>query len=211
MKNPHRILLLSSGSFLASHPDVFEKPFRNMRMVYIPTASKGTGSTEYIERRRKLFKAENYNYTELDLDGKSEQDIREALTGAEVVYVEGGNTFYLLRAVRESGFDKVLPEFLDAGLIYVGSSAGSYIACPTIEMATWKHPGKYDCYGMTDFRAMGLVSILISVHYKDEYRELLKEKFQDAKFPVRILTDEQALLVKGDDVQLIGEGSEVIL
>lgn len=210
-QSSRRILLLSSGSFLATHPKVFEKPFKDMQMVYIPTAAKGATNTDYVERRRQFFKDESYNYTELDLDGKNAEDLLKVLRAAEVIYVEGGNSFYLLKAVRESGFDKILPELLDAGVIYMGGSAGAYIACPTIEMAKWKHQDKYDHYHVDDLYALGLVPFLISVHYKDEYRELLTEKIKNCKLPVRILTDNQAILVQGDDVQLIGEGKEVIL
>ena len=180
-------------------------------MVYVTNAAKGTNSTEYVERRKHLFKDEGYNYTELDLDGKNPKELREALRGAGIIFVEGGNTFYLLKSVRESGFDKVLPDLLDAGVIYMGSSAGSYIACPTIEMATWKHQDKYDRYGLTDFHALALVPFLVSVHYSDEYRELLTEKIRNCKLPVKVLNDKQAILVQGDHTQLIGEGDEINL
>ena len=180
-------------------------------MVYIPTAAKGTSSMDYVERRKRFFKEENYTYTELDLDGKKENALSGALRDAEIIYVEGGNSFYLLKSVRESGLDKVLPDLLDAGVIYMSSSAGSYIACPTIEMATWKHQDKYDHYGMTDFRAMNLVPFLMSVHYNEKYRKLLTEKIKNCKLPVKVLTDTQAILVQGHNVQLIGEGDEIKL
>lgn len=204
-----RILLLSSGSFLADHPQVFDKPFKDMRMVYIPTAAKGASNMDFVERRRQFFKEENYHYTELDLDGKSAGELLAVLRDAEIIYVEGGNSFYLLKAVRESGFDTILPALLDTGVIYMGGSAGSYIACPTIEMAKWKHQNKYDHYHVEDLRALALVPFLVSVHYKDEYRELLAEKIARCSLPVKVLTDKQAVLVQGDDAQLIGEGQEI--
>ena len=205
-----RLLLLSSGRFLESHPRVFEKSFSELKMVYIATAAKGVNDTEYVARRKRLFEKESYHYTELDLDGKNATELSEALRDVEIIFVEGGNSFYLLKSVRGSGFDKILPELLDAGVIYMGSSAGSYIACPTIEMATWKHQDR-NHYGVTDFRALALVPFLVSVHYKDEYRELLTEKIKNCKLPVRVLDDGQAILVQGGDVQLIGEGNEIKL
>ena len=206
-----RILLLSSGRFLENHSKVFDRPFRELKMVYIPTAAKGTSNAEYVSRRKTFLKKEGYDYRELDLDGKNEKELREVLRGVEVIFVEGGNSFYLLKSVRESGFDKVLPDLLDAGIIYVGVSAGSYIACPTIEMATWKDPGKYDRYGITDFRAIALVPFLVSVHYNENYRELLTEKIRSCSLSVKILNDDQAILIQGDTVQLIGEGDEIKL
>lgn len=211
IRTPRRILLLSSGRFLATNPKVFGKPFKDMRMVYITNAAKGVSNKEYVERRKQLFKEEGYNYIEFDLDGKNPEELQEALRGVEIIFVEGGNTFYLLKSVKESGFDKILPDLLDAGVIYMGSSAGSYIACPTIEMATWKHQDKYDRYGLTDFHALALVPFLVSVHYRDEYRELLIEKIKNCKLQVKILDDKQAILVQGNDARLIGEGEEINL
>ena len=85
----------------------------------------------------------------------------------------------------------------------MGRSAGAYVACPTIEMATWKHQDR-DRFGVSDFTAMNLIPFLLSVHYKPEYREILKEKISEVKYPVKILTAEQALLIKDGEVELVG-------
>ena len=49
----------------------------------------------YLERNRVFFKANGYDIEELDLDGKNEKELRKILQDKELVYVEGGNTFYL--------------------------------------------------------------------------------------------------------------------
>lgn len=181
-------------------------------MVHVITASKGATNLEYFERNRAFFKKEGFKSEELDLDGKNEDELREILSKKELVYVEGGNSFYLMKSIRESGFEKVIKELLPKGLIYVGGSAGSYVACPTIEMATWKHQDR-NRFGVSDFTAMNLVPFLLSVHYKPEYRDILKEKISQAqvKYPIKILTDEQALLIKDGEVELIGDQNEVVL
>lgn len=92
----------------------------------------------------------------------------------------------------------------------MGASAGSYVACPTIEMALWKHQDKYDHCGLTDLTGMNLVPFLMSVHYVPEFHDLLKEKTSNSNYLTRILTDEQAILVKDDEVKLLG-GEEIKL
>jgi hypothetical protein len=48
------------------------------------------------------------------------------------------------------------------------------------------------------------------VHYnREKYREKLAENIPTAGYPVRILTDDQALLVRGNDTVLLGDGREV--
>src|SRR3989338_2634333 len=205
------LLLLSSLRLLINGlPPVLGKPWKEFNMAHVITASKGVTGLEYLERNRAFIKKEGYRSEELDLDGKSENELRDILSKKELVYVEGGNSYYLLKSIRESGFDKVVKELLPKGLIYMGGSAGSYVCCPTIEMAAWKHQDR-NRFGVSDFTAMNLVPFLLSVHYKPEYNEILKEKISQVKYPVKILTDEQVLMVTDGEVELIGDQNEVVL
>ncbi len=207
------LLLLSSGSFLEKDiSEVFEKPLREYKLAHIIDASKGKGvnSTDYVDRTRARLKTKGVIFEDIELAGRTEEETRELMKNFDGVFVNGGSTFYLLKVFRESGFDKVIKELLPTGFIYIGASAGSYITCPSIEMAIWKHQDKYDHYGLTDFAGMNLVPFLMSVHYVPEYQELLKEKISQTNYPVKILTDEQAILVKGDSFELLG-GEEVKL
>ena len=207
------ILLLSSGKFLGDNPLVLGKPFKDLKVAVVINATKGKGvsNTDYLERDKSFLKKQDCNFFELDLDGKTESELWKILTNADVVYVEGGSSFYLLKSIKESGFDKVVKKLLPQGLIYMGASAGSYVACPTIEMATWKHQDKYDHYGLTDLTAMNLVPFLLMAHYKPENQELLKEKISQANLPVKILTDEQAIMAQDGSFKLIGKGGEIKL
>lgn len=210
MKNRHTLLLLSSLRFLISGqlPPVLGKPLNQFRVSHVITASKGVNDLAYLERNRGYLHENRFDVEELDLDGKKESELLDILSRKELVYVEGGNTFYLLKSIRESGFENVIRKLLPKGLVYMGGSAGSYVACPTIETSTWKN--KHGRCGVTDFTAMNLVPFLLFVHYGPEHKALLQEKIPLASHPVKILTDEQALLVSDDFVKLIG-GPEVIL
>ena len=63
---------------------------------------------------------------------------------------------------------------------------------------------------MTDFTGMNLVPFLITVHYIPEDEELLRKKIPQANYPVRILTDQQAILVKDEKYILVGDSKEII-
>lgn len=206
------ILLTSSGTFTTDKKlEFLSKPLNEMKMAWVITASKGVDDTSYIQRHKQRMDELGFDYEEIDIEGKNEKELREILNDKEVVFVEGGNTFYLLKCVRESGFDKVIKELIEKGVIYIGASAGSYIACPTIEMATWRHQDEYDRCGVTNFTGLNLVSFLVIAHYAEEYKEIIKEGISKTKYPVRILTDDQALLVRDDEVELVGKGPEIKL
>ncbi len=207
------LLLTSSGKFITSQRglNIFSKPLNRMKMAYISTASKGVDDKSYLEEHKARMKELNFDFKEIDIEGKNEQELREVLAGKEAIYVEGGNTFYLLKAVKESGFGKVIKDLISRGIIYIGSSAGSYIVCPTIEMAAWKHQDRFDRYGLKDLTALNLVPFLITAHYEPEYKEVIKRGIDNTKYPVKILTDQQAILVQDDQVKLVGEGEEIKL
>lgn len=208
------LLLLSSSQFLIENKlsEIFNKSFENIKLAHIFTAAKGKGCVkmEYLEKTKNILKAKGCIVEDLDIDGKNEDELRNILKNFDGVFVNGGSTFYLLKSIRESGFDKVLKELLPEGFIYIGASAGSYVCCPTIEMSLWKHQDKYDHYGMTDLTGMNLVPFLMSVHYVPENKELIKNKISEANYPVRILTDQQAILVKDDEITFLG-GKEIKL
>lgn len=206
------MLLISSSSFLENDfTEILGKPFREYKIAHIINGSKGKGVNDlsYLERTRERFKKQDCYFEDLDLDGKNANELRSILKNFNAVFVNGGSTFYLLKSIRKSGFDEVIKELLPQGFLYMGASAGSYVACPTIEMALWEHQDIYDHSGITDFTGMNLVPFLVTVHYNPEYKELLKEKIPNASCPVRILTDEQAILVKDEEIKFFGEEIKV--
>lgn len=207
--NMKTILLTSAGMNIKEEIlKILPKPANQIKLAHIITASKAEKDIGYLEKDKQIMEEAGFQVEDIDIEGKTEKEIRDLLKNKDIIYVQGGNTFYLLKCVKESGFGKVIKELLDKGVIYIGVSAGSYIACPTIEMAEWKHLDK-NVVGITDFTAMALVPFLVSVHYKPEYKELIKKGIQKSKYPVRVLTDEQAVLIKNGDTKLVGNDEEI--
>ncbi|MEK6901511.1 MAG: Type 1 glutamine amidotransferase-like domain-containing protein, partial [Nanoarchaeota archaeon] len=86
-------------------------------------------------------------------------------------------------------------------------SAGSYIACPTIEAATWKHQDR-NRVGMTNFKALNLVSFLITAHFEEKYRAIVEQAAKKTKYHIVALTDRQAIIVRGNKIKMVGEGKK---
>ena len=61
------------------------------------TASKVEKSTDYVKRDKKQMAKLGFQVEDIDLEGKSENQLRRLLKDKDVVYVQGGNTFYLLK------------------------------------------------------------------------------------------------------------------
>lgn len=209
------LILTSSGLKIPSVREavvrILPKPLTALKMAYISTAYKVEERTVFADLDIKALTEMGFQIEEIDITGKDYTQLHKMLRDKDVIYVQGGNTFYLLKEVKASGFDKLIKELLERGVIYIGVSAGSYIACPTIEMATWPKKEK-EQFGLTDLTALSLVPFLLSVHYnREKYREGLSEGITKTKYPVRILTDDQAFLIQDDVVTLIGSGEEIRL
>lgn len=205
-----KIILASDLSFLLKYGyDLTGISKSEMKIGYITTASKGSRDTAFLEKVKNAMKENAIDFEEIDIEGKGKDKILNFFKNKNIIHVEGGNTFYLLKAIRESGFAEILKELLNEGKIYIGTSAGAYIMCPTIEVANWNETGR-DRFGLTDFSALNYVPFVLKVHYKDEMENTVKEKMKTLKYPLRILRDGQGILVENDKYTFFGD-EEIIL
>ena len=206
-----KLILGSDMSFLVKYGyDLTGIPKADMRIGYVTTAAKGVRTKEFFVNLERQVAETGYDFEKFDIEGKSAEEMRSFFAGKNVIHIEGGNTFYLLKAIRETGFALVLDELLKEGKVYIGTSAGSYIMCPSIEVADWNETG-VNRFGVTDFTALKYVPFVLKVHYKDEMQESVWEKMKTAHFPLRILCDGQGILVDNGNTTFIGDGEETVL
>jgi dipeptidase E len=162
-----RLLLLSSstiqGAGYLEYPQSEIKDFLGVtvkRVLFVPYASVIRTFDEYAEAVRAPFAAMGY---ELDCVHRF-PNAAEAVRSAEVIVVGGGNTFHLLRGLYENALIETIRERVLNGMPYIGWSAGSNVACPTIrttnDMPVVEPPS---------LNALGLVPFQINPHYTDEH------------------------------------------
>jgi len=134
---------------------------------------------------------------------------RRALDEAQAAFVGGGNTFRLLGTLQQADLLGLLRARVRSGLPYLGASAGTNIAAPTI-----KTTNDMPIVQPASFTALGLVPFQINPHYIDadpssrhmgETREeRLREYFEENETPVLALREGAWLRVEGGSARLEG-------
>ncbi len=157
-----RLLLISNSTLHGSgYLDHVETEIRDFlkdtrRIVFVPFALYDRN--QYATQARERFRG-------MGCDLISVHDVsnpQRAIKDADAVFVGGGNTFRLLKGLYDWNLLAVIRQAVKAGTPYIGSSAGSIVACPSLkttkDMPVVQPPS---------FEALGLVDFQISPHYLD--------------------------------------------
>lgn len=131
-------LYLSSQGF-GNHLDRLQQMVgTDKRVLFIDNAKDYLSDAErtaHVEEKRLEFESAGFEFYELDLREyfRSLDKLKSIISAASFVWVSGGNTFILRRAMEYSGFDALIRNALAAGTVtYGGSSAGSIVLTPTL-------------------------------------------------------------------------------
>jgi dipeptidase E len=205
-----RLLLISSsrvhgGGWLdlfVGEIDAFLGP-RIRRALFVPFALADHAG--YHRKARDRFAAIGVELDSLHEPG----DAREKVAGAQAIVVGGGNTFRLLAALQERGLLDSIGERARAGMPFIGWSAGSNLACPTIRTTN-----DMPIVEPKSLRALGLLPFQINPHYIDadpssthmgETREQRIEEFlEENDVPVLGLREGAFLRREGPSLHLGG-------
>lgn len=212
MQKIQTLLLTSQGiqpelkniflSLLHKHP-------KDISVAFITTGAYGEKvNPDWLQKYiTQLNDLDIYRILELDFTGKTYKEVISLLNGKDIIFVNGGNTFYLLKHARESGFDRAVKKQLAKGVLYIGVSAGTYIVCPTIEQAHWKNANR-NYEHLNDLTAFNLVPFLIFAHFNETHRVIIEKESKQTQFPIVAIGDTQAVLVEGDRYKVVGKGNK---
>lgn len=183
---------------LSSNKEIIKEYIKqNSTIGVIPTASELDDDRWYMEKDKEDLSRMSYNVVNIDISKESKKGIIENFNNIDAIFIAGGNSFYLLQQLK---IKDVLQELIDFAnkKIYVGSSAGSCIACPSIDYVE-KLDDKSQAPLLDNLNAMNLVDFYILPHYKskEKYTNLaddIEKEYNNYKFVK--LSNEQAIVVE---------------
>jgi dipeptidase E len=157
-----RILLISNSTLFGSgYLDHAETEIRDFlgdiqRVLFVPFALYDRDA--YALTARDRFKQMGYELTSVH----NASDRFKAVAETQAIFIGGGNTFRLLKTLYDQSLLDPIRQRVAQGMPYIGSSAGSNVAGPTI-----KTTNDMPIVQPPSFDALGLVSFQINPHYLD--------------------------------------------
>ena len=149
---------------------IFPSDIQDKVFSYIPSSGI-EGAEPYIEQWRKIAKMYKAQFNVID-NSLYDTKQQSKLMSSNIVVISGGNTFNLLRNLRESGLDKSLKAFVDKpDFVLAGFSAGALVLTPTIEVCNLPDFDE-NLVGLDDFSGLGIVDFEIFPHYDKKLQEV---------------------------------------
>jgi dipeptidase E len=158
----YRLLLISNSTiFGGGYLDHAEDEIRNLlgsvkRVLFVPYALCNRDA--YAAKARQRFEAVGFGVDSLHQSNHP----MSAVEKAEAIFIGGGNTYRLLSVLYEADVMETIRRRVGEGMPYIGASAGSNVACPTIrttnDMPIVEPPS---------LNSIGLVNFQINPHYLD--------------------------------------------
>ena len=186
--------------------DILPDSPTNLTVAFIATAADPYDDKDFVKVDRDKLVQMGFKIVDVDIKNKSESDLNELLKCVDVIFVAGGNTYYLLYHAQKSGFLNITKQLINNGIIYIGSSAGSVLACPTIDAARLFDPPSI-VPELTNYQGMGLVDFIILPHFdKPRYLERLRKTIEEwsmKKYHLIPLTDEQAIIINDNQFTFV--------
>lgn len=129
-------------------------------IVFIPYAAITFSYDEYVEKVNNSLSEVGIEVTGIH----TYKDAKEAIKSANVIMTGGGNTWKLTQMLQQNELIDIIREKVTTGTPYVGWSAGSNIACPTLRTTN-----DMPIAEPLSFETLNLIPFQINPHYLDAH------------------------------------------
>lgn len=197
-----KILLTSCGTTSENlknrTKELFDKDASQMKVLYITVAAD-------VEKTDPSWMQEEFDeFLELGIKSENVTEYKMnyeiSVKDFDLIYMMGGNTFYLLKKIRKTAFDKKIIEAIENGIIYLGSSAGTNIVGSSVELAL---PYDDNDGYVTDFTGLKLLDGM-TIPHANQKRALVNKQIEDnVGNKVYPIEDGKAILIIDDKIELI--------
>lgn len=200
------ILAISAGTMQSTHSlnvkaiELTKKT--NPSVLFIPTATHDEEG--YISHMKEYYEKLGCSYDSLKVSSQtpSYEEILEKFKKADLIYVGGGDTEYLIQTWKKTGVDKAIMEVFGEDKVFTGISAGA---------AYWFHSDFADTDIMKDpehgdYRfvpCLDLLPFTFNPHYDEPGREKFDWRIREQNYSGIAMDTNTALIIDGGRAKVI--------
>lgn len=202
--------LILSGGGNEKQTYLLDKAFlKNVnKILYIPLAWKN----DDFESCLKWFKGMISQHKKVKIEMLTDLSKEVNLQNYDAVYIGGGNTFKLLKKIKDYKFDKKLIEYYNNGGIIYGGSAGAIIIGKDIEIALIGKDKDANEVKLKDTQGLNLTKdYCIQCHFEDIQIEEHKKFIGKSKKRIIAIPEESSIFIENDKLKVIGLKSITII
>ncbi|ELU8995976.1 Type 1 glutamine amidotransferase-like domain-containing protein [Enterococcus faecalis] len=202
MKN---LFLVSSFAKLSTELQLFNKELVGKTITFIPTASKVEKVNFYVKSGKKALENMGLIVDLLDVSTAKPEEIKHKLKENDYIYVTGGNSFFLLQELKQSGADQMIIEEIQKGKLYIGESAGAIVLSKTIEYIK-KMDSPLKAPNLTSFLGLDVVDFYTVPHYNDSpFSKITKgiEAQYQEQLNLCCINNGEGIIVEGTNKRII--------
>lgn len=182
-----------------------------VKIAFIPTAANvEEGDKGWLINDYYNLKKRNYGVDIVDISSLPKEIWLPRLREANVIFVGGGNTFYLMSWINKSGLNTLLPELLKSR-VYAGISAGSMVPTINLKLSTSQKSYSEKVFPLDNDKGLGFVDFHVRPHLNSELFPKVRVKYLEKLAieipePIYAIDDNTAIIVNGESIKVISVG-----
>ena len=178
----------------------------NPQVTFIPSSSYESeiDFQDFIDSFRKYSV---YRFLHFAIDTNFDLVLYQEAFRSDIIFLDGGNTFYFLQTIREKGLMKDLKKFAEKGGVLAGLSAGAILMTPNITTASFPSFDRDDNLdGIKNLKAMNLADFEFYPHYSNSkrYADAMIKYSKKLKYPLYACPNGSGIAIDGDRTEFIG-------
>lgn len=226
-----KLLLTSYGitndSIANTLNDLVGKESKDIKIAFIPTGAHGSrGNKKWLIEQLNYFLKYNYQVDVVEITAHEPDVIKSAMENSDVIFLGGGNCFYLSYWMQKRGLFDYLPELLGTKVL-AGLSAGSMLAGVNLRMSSQALDYTGDLTdealdtlgpaGESSAKTLHLVDFVFKPHFnspeKYEFRneEYIRSVANRTNKPIYAIDDQSALKIVDSCIEVISHTNWLLL
>lgn len=186
--------------------EFINESLKGKKVTFIPTASIHEEINFYVEEGIQSLEKLGMIVEVLEISKSSQSEIINKLENNEIIYISGGNTFFLLQELEKTGADKIIKKQIENGKTFIGESAGAIVLSPNIKYIEDMDDSTV-APRLKNYNSLNSVNFYPVPHYTEfPFKEVVEEVISkyESVLPLILINNSQVILVNGSNIKVCG-------